>query len=139
MSDKVTAEEVRETVKRVWDANTSKKTDALAAMYATGSSVFTTDGVRPEPGKLVAMKREREYFHKDASMQVDLGPIEVDILSDLAAVAYYTFNLHVKQKQISPGKFADEDMPTGRITQVIQRQSDGKLLVIHEHLSVPME
>jgi ketosteroid isomerase-like protein len=137
MSDKVTTEEVCEIVKQVWDANTSKKTDALAGMYATGSSVFTTDGVRPEPGKLVAMKREREYFHKDTSLQVDLGPIEVHILSDQAAVAYYTFNLRVKQKQISPGKFADEDMPTGRITQVVERQSDGRLLVIHEHLSVP--
>jgi ketosteroid isomerase-like protein len=138
MSGKVTAEEVREAVKRVWDANTSKGTEALAAMYATGSFVFTTDGVRPEPGKLVAMRREREYFHKDTSLQVDLGPIEVHILSDQAAVAYYTFNLRVKQKQISPGKFADEDIPTGRITQVIQRQSDGKLLVLHEHLSVPI-
>lgn len=139
MSEKVTIKEVHAAVKSFWDANMSKNAETRAALYATGSCVFTTDSGRAEPARLVVLKREREYLHKDASMQVDLGPIEIHALDDTAAVAYYTFSLCVKQRQISPGKMVEENIPAGRVTQVWHRQPDGRLLFVHEHISIPSE
>lgn len=136
MSQKVSDEELREAVKRFWDVMVAKFAGELSESYAAGSSVFSTTAARAEPGRLAAMRRVREYFDPVTKMKVELGPIEAHVLDETAGVAYYTFRLHASRKQTGTGNQIEEEITNGRGTQVFQRSPEGKLLILHEHLSM---
>ena len=68
-------------------------------------------------------------------MKVQLGAIEVVVLGESAAVASYTFQFHASKVANLLGKAAEEDIQQGRATQVFTRDVEGKLRIVHEHLS----
>jgi ketosteroid isomerase-like protein len=133
---KLTAEEVRGEVSRYWNVLTAKDADTLAEFYAHESSVFATGATRLEPGRLTAKRREREYFGPHTTMRVSLGEIEVVTLSDDAAVASYTFQMQASKVASASVRAGEEDIRNGRATQVFATQADGRLHIVHEHLSV---
>jgi len=68
-------------------------------------------------------------------MKVHLGAIEVVMLGDESAVASYTFQFHATKVANLLGKGKEEDIQQGRATQVFTRDVEGKLRIVHEHLS----
>ena len=132
---KLTAEQVRAEVQRFWSAFTSKAEESLEGFYAANSSVFGSDATRTEPGRLAATRRKREYFNATTSLNVVLGPIDVTSLGDVAAVATYTFKFHANRVQHGLGQADTEDIQHGRATQVFALEPDGRVLIVHEHLS----
>lgn len=137
MSPKLNSERVQAEVKRFWDVFTSKEPEMLTEFYAPQSSVFSTSASRAEPGRLAAARREREYFNSQTTIRCEVGPVEVTMLGDDAAVAVYTFQFHANKVSGGFGKHFEETIRVGRATQVFVLDSDGDLRVIHEHLSVP--
>ena len=131
---KVTAEEVRAEVTRFWNVFTSKAPELLEEFYAPDASVFSSMGVRSEPGRLAVTRRRREYFEKQTAVRVQVGMIDVDIVGDVA-VATYTFKFHASRVAAGLGKAVEEDLEHGRATQVFVADADGRLRIIHEHLS----
>lgn len=132
---KITPEQVREAVKRFWSIMSSKRADQLAEVYAHESTVFSSTGARPEPGRLAAARRQREYFQPLTTVTTSLGMIEVALLGDSAAVASYTFQFHASRVATAKGGVAEEIIEHGRGTQVFQLDADGNLHIVAEHLS----
>ena len=135
MPVKLTVDEVQAEVRRFWSVFSGKSPEGLKGFYAGESSVFGSNSTRSEPGSLAAARRQREYFTPQTSMKAQLGAIEVVILGESAAVASYTFQFHATKVASLLGKAAEEDIKQGRATQVFARDTEGKLRIVHEHLS----
>jgi ketosteroid isomerase-like protein len=135
MSNKITAEQVRGEVLRFWNVFMEKNATALMDFYAPDSSVFSSVSARVEPGRLAAARRQREYFHAKSTIRSTTGNIEVILLGDLGAVADYTFTFHATRVATGMSAAAEEDIKQGRATQVFRLEPDGRVLIVHEHLS----
>lgn len=135
MASKLTAEQVRGEVLRFWNVFMEKNADALMNFYAPDSSVFSSVSARVEPGRLAAARREREYFHAKSTIRSTTGNIEVIMLGDGAAVADYTFTFHATKVGGGMAAASEEDIKQGRATQVFRLDPDGRVLIVHEHLS----
>ena len=131
----ISAEQVRSEVERFWSAFSSKASDVIESFYLPESTVFSSVSSRAEPGRLAATRRKREYFHPQNRIRVQLGPVEVHAIGDSAAVATYTFEFHATKVMRGLGKDVEEDIQNGRATQVFVQQPDGRICILHEHLS----
>jgi ketosteroid isomerase-like protein len=112
-----------------------KNAEELMGFYSAESSVFSSVSPRSEPGRLAAARREREYFHKNANILATTGAVEVLMLGDRAACANYTFTFHATRIGGATGAVSEEDIRHGRATQVFILDHDGKIRIVHEHLS----
>ncbi len=133
--ERLTTTQVQAEVERFWNAFTNKSTEALTRFYGPESTVFGSSSLRSEPGRLAAARRQREYFHSQASIRVHLGPIEVTMLGDSIAVASYTFQFRAERIAGAMGKTVAEEIRHGRATQVFALDAGGNLRIVHEHLS----
>jgi hypothetical protein len=128
---------VRAEVARFWNAFASKSFETLEDFYAHESSVFGSTSNRPEPGRLAAKRREREYFSKDSILRSQIGMVDVVMLSEVAAIACYTFQFHATNIA-ARGPHKEEHIGVGRATQIFGVDpSDQKIRIFHEHLSMP--
>lgn len=128
-------EQIRAEVARFWGAFTSKSVELVEEFYSPEATVFSSSATRAEPGRLAATRRKREYFHAQTKVRVQLGPIEVQFIGDDAAIASYTFEFHASRVSGALGRTVEEDIEHGRATQVFVREPDGRLRILHEHLS----
>lgn len=142
--DNVTARispaEVEAAVRSFWELFAAKKTDQWQHFYADVALVFGTASKRPEPARLVVLRRQREYLASSARMKIDVGSIDVELLSADCAVAAYLMRLHAEQiaKMSAAGhKEMEEHLENARVTHVFQRHNDGSLRIVHEHISAP--
>lgn len=126
---------IRVEVRRYWDAIVSKDTTTLAEFYAGECSVFGTYSTHPEPGRLAAVRRERQYLGLGTTIQVRLGTIDVVLIGDGAAVASYNFAFHASH--VSGNREAEENFEDGRATQVFGYDLEGRLRIFSEHISLP--
>jgi|SRR6185312_15794234 len=135
MTNKLTVEQVKGEVLRFWNVFMDKNADALMNFYAPDSSVFSSVSARLEPGRLAAARREREYFHAKAALRSNAGNIEVILLGDNSAAATYLFQFHAMRVAGGLGAPVEEDIKQGRATQIFRLEPDGRVLIVHEHLS----
>ena len=132
---KISADQIKAEVQRFWNTFTNKNAEQLMEFYSPEASVFSSVTSRPEPGRLAAARRQREYFHGKSSLRASVGMIDVVLLGDVAAVASYTFQFHASKVASGLTDQADEDITAGRATQVFALDPDGNLRIVHEHLS----
>lgn len=132
----MTVEQVQAEVARFWSVLTSKSLEALEDFYAHESMVFGTANSRPEPGRLAAIRRQREYFHPQTNLRAQTSAVDVFLIGDSAAVATYTFQFHASRAKIGVEKSSEEHVLNGRATQVFMIDADGRPRIVHEHLSV---
>jgi ketosteroid isomerase-like protein len=134
----LTASEVESAVRRVWELFASKKIDQWQSFYADVASVFGTASKRPEPARLVVLRRQREYLTNATKVRVHVGKVDVEVIGPDCAVAAYTMQLDAEQiaKLSAAGQREHEEhLETARVTHVFQRDSDGSLRIVHEHIS----
>jgi len=132
----LTSEQIQAEVARFWSAFNSKSASVIEEFYAHESTVIGTNSPRPEPGRLAAIRREREYFHPQTTLRVQIGDVDVHLLGDKAAIATYTFQFHAAHAKIGIEKSSEEHVINGRATQVFAIDPEGELRIVHEHLSV---
>ena len=132
---KLTIDQIRGEVQRFWNIFTTKNGPVLAEFYGPESSVFSSVSGRSEPGRLAAARRQREYFHALSQLRATVGSIDVVLLGDTAAVASYTFQFHATKVAGTASQKQEENITNGRATQVFSYDADGKLRIVHEHLS----
>lgn len=131
----ISSEQVRAEVERFWGAFAAKSAEAIESFYLPEATVFSSSAPRAEPGRLAATRRKREYFHPQSRLRAQLGAIEVQPIGDIAAIASYTFEFHASRVSGALGSIVEEDIQNGRATQVYVQQEDGRLCILHEHLS----
>ena len=130
----ISSDDVRAEVKRLWDFLSRKMKSQFAEMYLSSASVFAADARRMEPARLMLVRRERELLGPASSVAAKLGPIDVQPLGADLAIASYPFHLSITRTRAS-GKRYQSEVPSGRVTQVFQRDEKGVLRIIHEHMS----
>lgn len=133
----ITPEGVRTEVNRFWNLFVSKAPELLEEFYTPNASVFASSAIRSEPGRLAVARRRREYFEKQTAVKVQVGPVDVELIGGVAAIASYTFRFDALHVASATGKQSDEHLEHGRATQVFVLDGDGKLRIAHEHLSGP--
>jgi ketosteroid isomerase-like protein len=130
----ISSTQIKGEVKKFWDNFTSKSKNGFQDLYSPTATVFSVDGRRSEPGRLMWVRREREFFGPQASVGAKLGEIVVQVLGPNLAVASYAF--HFSVIRILPnGSRVQVELPFGRATQVFQQDEHGVCRIIHEHLS----
>jgi ketosteroid isomerase-like protein len=128
------ADEVRALVQKFWGFFIRKSKSQFDEMYSPSATVFAADARRGEPARLMLVRRARELFGPGSAVGAKLDAIDVQILRDDLAVASYAFHFNVT-RSLPNGKRVSVDVPFGRATQVFQRDANGNLRIIHEHMS----
>jgi len=131
----ITEDHIKLEVARFWKAFTDKNAEELMDFYSAQSTVFSSVSARSEPGRLAAARRQREYFHKSSNLRASTGMVEVVVLGETAALASYTFQFHAIRIEGAENRSTEEDIAHGRATQVFIVDLDGKVRIVHEHLS----
>jgi ketosteroid isomerase-like protein len=132
--ENISPEDVRAEVQRFWAILTGKLKAKLEDMYSPTAVVFTGTGKRSESARLIAARRSRQLSAASSNRSGELDSIEVQIVGPDAAIAAYTYNYH-GHKIRSDGAKVQLDTLLGRATQIFQRDEDGVLRIVHEHLS----
>jgi ketosteroid isomerase-like protein len=130
----LTAEQVKAEITRYWKSFMDKDAASLGDFYAHESVGFSSTSRRSEPGRMAAIRREREYFQNSGHIQATIDGVEVILLGESAAVAAYTFRFHAGRSE-ALGNITEEDIQDGRATQVFAFDADGRLRIFHEHFS----
>ncbi len=134
---RLSIEQVKAEIGRYWKAFMDKDAATLSDFYAHESVGFGSASRRSEPGRMAAIRREREYFQNTGKIHATIDGVEVVLLGDSAAVAAYTFRFHASRSD-ALGKTSEEHIEDGRATQVFALDADGRLRVFHEHFSQPV-
>jgi ketosteroid isomerase-like protein len=130
----ITPEQVRRATQDFWDAFTGQSKNRFQELYSPTATCFAADGRRSEPGRLMWVRREREFFGPKSSVGVKLGMISVQVLGPNLAAASYPFHFSII-RVMANGSRVEVEVPFGRATQVFERGDNGRLVIIHEHLS----
>jgi hypothetical protein len=87
---------------------------------------------------IVSMQRRREYLAKSTKFRIRVADVEVLPLGDNAAVAFYTLQLHAQQIPIegTVNQRWEEHLAGARVTHVFEREGNGELKIVHEHISM---
>jgi ketosteroid isomerase-like protein len=141
LTSRLSQGEIESAVRRFWELFASKKTAQWQSFYADVAMVFGTASKRPEPARLVVLRRQREYLASAARMTIDVSRVEVELVGEDCAVASYILRLHADQiaKASATGhQDIEEHLENARVTHVFHRQADGDLKIVHEHISAPV-
>jgi ketosteroid isomerase-like protein len=137
MRDRLTAELIKREVERFWHTFQAKDAEALHQFYAPEATVFGSSSARPEPGRLASARRQREYFHSKTVVRVNLGNMDVLLLGDHSGVCGYSLDFDASRVAVGVEVEAEEHIRQGRVSQVFSYDSDDRLRIVHEHISVP--
>jgi ketosteroid isomerase-like protein len=130
----ISIDEVRSRVQTFWRAYCSQSKEEFEQFYFPDATVLEFDGRRIEPGRLMVARRLRELFPEMSSVSAELGPIDVQIVEPDIAVACYGYHFRVV-RLMANGKRYLSDIPLARTTHVFRRDENGRLRIIHEHMS----
>jgi ketosteroid isomerase-like protein len=136
----LTKAEIEAAVRAYWKALSAKDAVQQQNFYDDHAAIFGTDSKKLERARTVLLRRQREYLSATARTTVQIGEIDVELIGPTHAVAAYTIRLDAKDlTRTSPAgsQLAEEHLENARVTHLFQRQNDGMLRIIHEHISVP--
>ena len=134
----VTKTEVEVAVQKYWAVSAAKDAEQQQAFYANHAIVFTSSSKRAELARLVSMQRQREYLAGSTRLRVHVSDIKVLALGTDAAVAAYSLEFHAEQIPVAGTvmKRPEEHLSNARVTHVFERNENGELKIVHEHISV---
>ncbi len=130
----ISSDDVRAEVKKFWDLLSRKRKSEFAEMYLSSATVFAADARRMELARLMLVRRERELLGPASFVAAKLGTMDVQPLGADLAIVSYPFHLSIT-RTLATGKRYQSEVPSGRATQVFQRDEKGVLRIIHEHMS----
>ncbi|HLJ89889.1 MAG TPA: hypothetical protein VKZ53_23980 [Candidatus Angelobacter sp.] len=135
-----TKQDVESAVRTYWSVTAAKDAEKQQEAYSEEAFIFTSSSRRLELARLVSMRRQREYLAATTKLRVEVGsPIEVALLGSNSAIAAYTLHFHTEQMPTNGSitKSQEEHLKNARVTHVFQCDAEGRLRIIHEHISMP--
>jgi hypothetical protein len=138
----LTRQEVESFVYKYWTIFSSKQVQAHEASFAPESFIFSSSSKRIEPGRLVLLRRQREYMNDATRLTVHVSNLQIEVPSTKIAVAAYNIQFDAEKrlvKDASGQKQGEKHLPNARVTHVIVRDHQGNLKILHEHISHPTE
>ena len=134
MTSSISPGQVRTGIEYFWRIMCGQSPGPLEDLYASNAVVLTGKARKPEPAHAVMERRARQISSPSAEAVAELGAIDIEIIDSGIAIASYTYKFHNKRPDQSGGVIKRHTM-FGRATQIFQQEADGKLLIVHEHLS----
>ncbi|SRR5258708_18781706 len=134
--------EVESFVYKYWSIFASKDVRAHEASFASESFIFSSASKRIEPGRLVLLRRQREYMNNATKLTVHVTNLQIEVPGPTIAVAAYNIQFDAENrlvKDASGQKTGEKHLPNARVTHVIIRDHQGNLKILHEHISHPTE
>jgi ketosteroid isomerase-like protein len=132
--ERISPEEVRAEVSKFWNIFSSKSKEKFDEMYFPAATVFSSTAQHTEPGRLMVARRLRQFFGPAISLRAEVGAVDVQLVGANVAIATYIFRFR-STKTESDGTQIKRETPFGRATQIFQRDENGALRIIHEHMS----
>jgi ketosteroid isomerase-like protein len=132
--ERISPEEVRAEVSRFWNVFSTKSKDEFEKMYFPSATVFSSTAQHTEPGRLMVARRERQFFGPAMSLRAEIGSISVQLVGTNVAIATYIYRFRSTEIE-RDGTQVNRETPFSRATQIFQRDEDGVLRIIHEHIS----
>jgi ketosteroid isomerase-like protein len=134
----LTTQEVEAAVQQYWSACAAKDAEQQQAFYTHRAMLFTSSSKRIERACIVSMQRQREYLAKSTKLRIRVADVDVLPLGDNVAVAFYTLQFHAQQIPIegTVNQRREERLSGARVTHVFEREGNGELKIVHEHISV---
>jgi ketosteroid isomerase-like protein len=132
--ENILAEQVRARVHAFWEHYCSKSKADFEGVYFPEATILEIDARRIEPARLMVARRVRELFSNISSVSAEIGTIDVQVLEPSIAVAAYGFRFRVV-RVMANGKRFESDIRVARATHIFQRDQDGALRIVHEHMS----
>jgi ketosteroid isomerase-like protein len=129
----ISPDQVRAEVQRFWNSFIKKLAAEFEAMYFPNAAIFASTVPRTELARLTVTRRVRQFFGPKSAAQVEIGPIDVQLIGNIA-VASYSYKFRGTEVK-NDGNAVEHEIPTGRATQIFQLDDAGKLRILHEHLS----
>src|SRR5258708_28493698 len=134
--------EVEAFVYKYWSIFASKEVRAHEASFSPESFIFSSSSKRIEPGRLVLLRRQREYMNDTTRLTVHVTNLQIELPSPEVAVAAYNIQFDAEKRVVSDSsgrKIAEKHLPNARVTHVIVCDEHGDLKILHEHISRPTE
>jgi hypothetical protein len=129
----ISADQVRSAVGRFWDTFKRKSQADFETMYLPSATVFASTVPRSELARLTIARRMRQFFGPKSKIEIDLGPIDVQLIDNIA-IASYSYSFRGVEVR-NDGTSVDHEVPSGRGTQIFQLDGQSKLRILHEHFS----
>jgi ketosteroid isomerase-like protein len=135
----LTKAEIERAVNAYWNALSAKNAVEQQNFYDDQAGIFSTESKKLERARMVLLRRQREYLTAATKTQVQVGEIDVELIGSSHAVAAYTIQLDAQHvTRTSSDVDSEEHLRNARVTHIFQRQTDGALRIVHEHISVPI-
>lgn len=135
-------QEVESFIYKYWSIFAAKDVRAHEASFAPESFIFSSSSKRIEPGRLVLLRRQREYMNNATRLTVQVTNLQTELPSPNIAIAAYNIQFDAEKrllKDASGQKQGEKHLPNARVTHVIIRDHQGNLKIFHEHISHPTE
>ena len=144
----ISAEHVREAVRKFWQYFSNRSAQELLAMYFPSATVISAGARRSEPARLAIVRRTRELFGEGSALKSEIQSLDIQPVTAELAIASYSFHFNLI-KLMPNGKRFLIDMPMARCSQVFQRppqptktgwsgdprRDENAMRIIHEHMS----
>jgi hypothetical protein len=136
----LTRAEVESFLHKYWDNLAAKRLRAHEDCFASNSFIFSSSSKRVEPGRVMLLRRQREYMNESTRITAQVSNLEVEFIGSDGAVAAYNLQFDAEKRIVTDAagqKSAEEHLLQGRVTHVLVRDPDGNLKILHEHISRP--
>jgi ketosteroid isomerase-like protein len=109
------------------------------ASFAPDAFIFSSSSKRIEPGRLVLLRRQREYMNADTKITVQVTNLQIELPAPNIAIAAYNIQFDSENRfmEASGKKKGEKHLPNARVTHVIISDEQGNLKIFHEHISHP--
>jgi ketosteroid isomerase-like protein len=134
MSGSLSPGQVRGEIERFWQIMCGKSAGRLEDLYNPAALLLTGKARKPEPANLALSRRARQIIDAGAGSTAELGTMDIHLADARVAIASYTYRFSHTRPDERGGVHTRRTM-FGRATQIFQMEEDGRVRIIHEHLS----
>src|SRR5882672_69051 len=99
-TDPATRAEVESFVRKYWDIFAAKQVRAHESSFTSDSFIFSSSSKRIEPGRLVLMRRQREYMNDSTKFTILVSNIQVETMGPDVAVAAYNIQFEAEKRVV---------------------------------------
>jgi ketosteroid isomerase-like protein len=138
----LTRAEVEAFVHKYWSIFAAKQVRAHDSSFTAESFIFSSSSKRVEPGRLVLLRRQREYMSDSTKVTVQVSNIQIETLGPDAAVAAYNIQFDAEKRVVRDAAGTtqgEKHLSNARVTHVVVRDQEGNLKILHEHISRPTD
>src|SRR6266481_1361028 len=97
-------QEVESFIYKYWNIFASKQVRAHEASFSPESFIFSSSSKRIEPGRLVLLRRQREYMNDATKLTVHVTNLQIEVPGPNIAVAAYNIQFDAEKRRVKAAR-----------------------------------